>query len=117
MPYAIKENGFFRSVTSDMELDADEVLFDDFPDWLIRIMDSQRVESKNLLRENEWRLEELSDTSRQLEAIEEDEADETPADLLPGTRKQWLKYRGLVSNWKEGAESFPDIANRPVRPS
>ncbi|MGF0237596.1 hypothetical protein ACQR3P_01735 [Rhodococcus sp. IEGM1300] len=64
-----------------------------------------------------WRVVELAAIARQLEAIEEDEADETPSDLLPGTRKLWLKYRGLVSNWKEGAESFPDIAHRPVRPS
>lgn len=66
--------------------------------------------------ESTWRAAELAVIARQLEAIEEDEADETPADLLPGTRKLWLKYRGLVSNWKEGAESFPDITHRPVRP-
>lgn len=64
-----------------------------------------------------WRAIELAVIERQLQAIEEDDADETPTDLLPGTRKQWLKYRGLVSNWKEGAESFPDITHRPVRPS
>lgn len=55
--------------------------------------------------------------ARQLEAIEEDEADETPPDQMPGTRKQWLKYRGQVSNWKEGTEHFPDLALRPIRPA
>lgn len=73
--------------------------------------------AKDIEAENAWRLSELQLISRQLEAIEEDEADATPPDLLPGTRKQWLKYRGLVSNWKDGVESFPDIAQRPIRPS
>jgi hypothetical protein len=66
--------------------------------------------------ENSWRVAELMVIARQLEAIEEDEADETPPDLLPGTRKQWLKYRGQVSNWKDGAESYPDLTLRPIRP-
>ncbi|QJI40461.1 hypothetical protein HKK52_05855 [Pseudomonas sp. ADAK2] len=73
--------------------------------------------AKDIEAASAWRFTELQLTARQLEAIEEDEADETPADLLPGTRKQWLKYRGQVSNWKEGTESFPDIEHRPVRPS
>lgn len=68
-------------------------------------------------RENEWRASTLLVISRQLEAIEEDEADETPPDLLPGTRKQWLKYRGQVSNWNEGSSDFPDSTKRPVQPS
>lgn len=64
-----------------------------------------------------WRGEQLAIISRQLEAIEEDEADETPPDLLPGTRKQWLKYRGQVSNWNDTNVDFPDITKRPVRPT
>ncbi|MCQ3000446.1 hypothetical protein NLO98_11860 [Pseudomonas syringae] len=67
--------------------------------------------------ENIWRLAELVVIARQLEAIEEDEADEPPPDLMAGTRKQWLKYRGQVSNWKDGTDLFPDIAQRPVRPA
>ena len=67
--------------------------------------------------ENTWRVAELLVIARQLEAIEEDEVDETPPDLLPGTRKQWLKYRGQVSNWKEAAEFFPDLTHRPIRPA
>lgn len=66
--------------------------------------------------ETAWRAEELLIVARQLEAIEEDEADETPPDLLLGTRKQWLKYRGQVSNWNEVAELFPESGGRPVRP-
>lgn len=70
----------------------------------------------NTERENTWLAGELICIGRQLEAIEEDEIGETPPDLLPGTRKQWLKYRGQVSNWKDGAEHFPTMAARPVRP-
>lgn len=68
-------------------------------------------------REIGWRDAELPVIARQLQAIEEDEVDETPPDLLPGTRKQWLRYRGQVSNWKEGIEPFPDLARRPIRPA
>ncbi|MDF0731006.1 hypothetical protein P0Y43_09750 [Pseudomonas entomophila] len=68
-------------------------------------------------REAEWVASEIPIISRQLEALEEDEAGEPPGDLLPGTRAQWLGYRGRVRNWKEGAEGFPDIEQRPVRPA
>jgi hypothetical protein len=67
-----------------------------------------------------WRATELPVIARQLEALEEAEvADpgEEPADLLPGTRKQWLKYRSLASNWVEGAIGYPYQASRPVRPA
>ncbi|MBH8611229.1 hypothetical protein I4N56_009935 [Pseudomonas mohnii] len=68
------------------------------------------------LTENAWRAAELLVVARQIEAIEEAAADVPPSDLLSGTKQQWLKYRGQVSNWKEGAEHFPDQARRPVRP-
>ena len=64
-----------------------------------------------------WRASALAVIARQLEAIEEDEADETPPDLLPGTRKQWLKYRGQVSNWNDTNPDFPDSSKRPVAPT
>ena len=66
--------------------------------------------------ETAWRAAELLIVARQIEAIEEDEADETPPDLLLGTRKQWLKYRGQLSNWNEAAELFPETGGRPARP-
>lgn len=72
--------------------------------------------AEHTVREGAWRVAELLVVARQLEAIEESEADETPPDLLPGTRKQWLKYRGLVSNWNDGAEQFPSLDHRPARP-
>lgn len=63
-----------------------------------------------------WRSAELLIVARQLEAIEEGEAGEPPPDLLLGTRKQWLKYRGQVSNWNETAELFPESVGRPAQP-
>lgn len=68
-------------------------------------------------RESMWRYDRLLVIARQLQAIEEDEADETPPDLLPGTRRQWLKYRGQVSNWNDTNPDFPDSAKRPVAPT
>lgn len=67
--------------------------------------------------ESAWRVTELPVVARQLEAIEEADADVPPADLLPGTRKQWLKYRGQVSNWTDTNAEFPDITKRPTRPA
>lgn len=64
-----------------------------------------------------WRAVVLNVIARQLEAIEEDEADVTPPDLLPGARKQWLKYRGQVSNWNDTNPDFPDSSKRPVAPT
>ena len=76
--------------------------------------------AKLAAKEVVWRVAELLVIGRQLEAIEEaevaDPGDE-PVDLLPGTRKQWLKYRSLASNWIEGAVAYPYQASRPVRPS
>jgi len=80
----------------------------------------ETVLAKLAAQESVLRVAELLVIGRQLEAIEEaevaDPADE-PADLLPGTRKQWLKYRSLASNWIEGAVAYPYQASRPVRPS
>jgi len=76
--------------------------------------------AKLAAQESVWRVAELLVIARQLEALEEaevaDPGDE-PVDLLPGTRKQWLKYRSLASNWVEGALGYPHEVSRPVRPS
>lgn len=69
------------------------------------------------LVENTWRDAELLVIATQLDALEEAEAGEVPEDLLPGTRTQWLSYRGKVRNWVEGKGDYPDITKRPVRPS
>ena len=73
--------------------------------------------SQSRFAEDAWRESELEVIADQLQAIEEAEAGEPPADLLPGTRAQWLAYRGKVRNWKEGAEHFPDFNYRATRPS
>lgn len=72
--------------------------------------------------ENQWREAQLAIIANQLLAIEEAEAAaeegvDPPADLLPGTRNQWLAYRTKVRAWKEGNVNFPDSAKRPVQPA
>ncbi len=99
-----------------MQLEADETLVDELPDWLLSKLEEMGTLAGLVAQEASWRGEELAVTARQLEALEEAEADVPPADLLAGTRKAWLKYRGQLSNWKDGAEFFPDSAHRPVRP-
>lgn len=69
------------------------------------------------LVENEWRDAELAVIAAQLDAIEESESGSPPVDLLPGSRGGWLKYRGLVRNWVEGNEGYPNINQRPQRPA
>lgn len=81
-----------------------------FPGWGPSPSQLQIAESK-------WQAAEVVAISEQLDALEEAEAGESPVDLLPGTRTQWLKYRGQVRNWKEGAEHYPDSDHRPIRPA
>ena len=69
------------------------------------------------MTEDDWRDAELLVIATQLDAIEEAEAGTPPVDLLPGSRGGWLKYRGLVRNWVEGKEEYPDIGRRPLRPA
>lgn len=80
-----------------------------FPGW---------SESSSLRSEldAEWKLQELGEIAKQLERIEEGEAGVDVTGLLPGTRKQWLAYRGLVRNWAEGKGDYPDMTKRPKRP-
>lgn len=69
------------------------------------------------LEESAWRETELVVIRRQLEALEEDEAGVPPLDLLPGTRLQWLAYRGHTNNWVTGAKGYPALESRPQRPT
>ena len=62
--------------------------------------------------ESVWVEAERKYVSEVLEAIE-DGGDDAP----PGTEREWRDYRIQVRAWKEGAEGFPDIENRPVRPA
>ncbi|POA40737.1 hypothetical protein [Pseudomonas sp. GW456-12-1-14-TSB6] len=67
--------------------------------------------------ESAWRTTELQVIARQMEALEEAAAGVPTPDLLPGTKQQWLKFRGQLSNWKDGNEHFPEQNQRPVRPA
>ncbi|MBV4518546.1 hypothetical protein KVG88_00595 [Pseudomonas sp. SWRI74] len=62
--------------------------------------------------EDAWRLKETAFIADQLIGIE----DGDPA-ALPGTEAEWRAYRTKVRNWKEGAQFFPDLTHRPIRPA
>ncbi len=68
------------------------------------------------IAEDAWREAELACIASQLDAIDEAESGAPPADLLPGSRPQWLAYRGAVRNWMDGADHYPDPLYRPARP-
>jgi hypothetical protein len=119
--YAVNQNGGWRAVTSDMELFDDEVFYQDVPQWAYDKQEADRIKAEKTAAENSWRDLEIAAIANQLMAIEEAEAaeeagEEPPADLLPGTRTQWLSYRTKVRAWKEGNVNFPDETKRPVRP-
>ncbi|MFJ3153494.1 hypothetical protein ACIPIX_05015 [Pseudomonas protegens] len=63
-----------------------------------------------------WIAEELEEVARQLDRLEEAEEGIEVADLLLGTRKQWLTYRGQLRTWAKGGSDFPDPERRPQRP-
>lgn len=105
-------------MTSQRPIDSESADYTAQADGSWAISEETRL-AKLAAQEIIWRATELPVIGRQLEAIEEaevaDSGDE-PVDLLPGTRKQWLKYRSLASNWIEGAVGYPHEASRPVRP-
>ncbi|WP_122663496.1 hypothetical protein [Pseudomonas viridiflava] len=74
------------------------------------------LRAKAVIVEDDWREQQIITINRQLEALEEAEADVPPDDLLPGTRTQWLGYRGKVRAWKEGHADFPEMSKRPIQP-
>lgn len=61
--------------------------------------------------ENTWKAGELELIADQLLAIEDDDPNR-----LPGTDREWRDYRIALRAWKEGAEGFPNMENRPVAP-
>ncbi|BAQ79147.1 hypothetical protein [Pseudomonas sp. St29] len=81
-------------------------------DWTKVITQDQ----KQVPVEDAWREGELMMIINQLQALEEADSGAEPRDLLPGTRKQWLAYRGQVRSWCQGNDDFPDIRKRPARP-
>ncbi len=108
--------GYFNYVPSDDAIQVpNPAAVDQVWDFGARIWGSSRMLLAQI--EDVWREEQIVIINRQLEALEEAEADVPPDDLLPGSRTQWLSYRGKVRAWKEGHPEFPDLAKRPTRPS
>ena len=112
MPYAITQEGYFRAVSEGMTLTPDETLCAELPQW---VLDQLEVKESGYI-ETLWRDLEASVVSNQLMALEEAAAGVTVADLLPGTRVQWLSYRAALRAWKEGNPDFPHANLRPSRP-
>ncbi|WP_460137934.1 hypothetical protein [Pseudomonas sp. S2_A10] len=110
MPYAITATGW-RAINPDMELQDGETFAEEIPQWLINASAAADALREASRIEEEWRATEILEINDQLMALEEG------AEALPGTREQWLAYRTRVRNWKEGAEGFPEPANRPWRPA
>ncbi|WP_409303540.1 hypothetical protein [Pseudomonas sp. KCJK8993] len=80
-----------------------------FPGW-------SESPSEEARKDAEWRSEQIAIAAAQLERLEEAEAGIEVADLLPGTRKQWLAYRGQLRAWVKGGPDSPDPGRRPQRP-
>ncbi|MHA6138527.1 hypothetical protein ACX3YC_13965 [Pseudomonas mohnii] len=70
------------------------------------------MRAAGVLTEDAWRVKESAFIADQLIGIE----DGDPA-ALPGTEAEWRAYRTKVRNWKEGAQFFPDLTHRPIRPA
>lgn len=63
-------------------------------------------------REREWQELEMALIADQLLSLEDDDPT-----ALPGTEREWRDYRIKVRAWKDGAEGYPEIENRPQRPT
>lgn len=77
-------------------------------DWSLKI---NLAYAQGAARERDWQESEMLLIAEQLPAIED--GDET---ALPGTEREWRDYRIQVRAWKDGAEGYPYIENRPKRP-
>jgi len=112
MPYAIKDDGSFRAVSEDMELQEGETLYEDVPQWVYDLIEANRINAELTAAEDAWRTKEMESIADQLIAMEDDDPE-----ALPGTERQWRDYRTLVRGWKEGHPDFPSAGSRPHRPA
>ena len=112
MGYAIQESGTYRGVTEDLELFEGETYYEDVPQWAYDKLEADRVRSELVFTEDAWQLAEMTLISGQITSIE----DEDPT-ALPGSVEEWRAYRVKVRAWKEGAQFFPDLMHRPIRPA
>jgi hypothetical protein len=111
MSYAIKPDGSYRAVDATMELEADEILYNEVPQWVYNLMEANRIKAEQAAIEDAWRVREVAFITDQLMGVE----DGDPS-ALPGTEAEWRAYRTAARAWKEGAENFPDQEHRPSRP-
>ena len=114
--WAIREDGTWRFVDSEIPLDADETLYEDIPQWAVDAQVEAATHREQVSVEAEWQQAEIDVIANQLMALEEAEVTGENTGALPGTRVKWLQYRTKVRNWKDGAEYFPDLEHRPSRP-
>lgn len=113
MPYAIKNNGW-RAVGEDFDaadLLEGETLVDQIPQELVETISLADRFQVLAAVETVWRNSEMDFIGYQLTAIEDQDSS-----ALPGTVAQWRDYRIRVRAWVDGAEGYPDIESRPVRP-
>lgn len=68
--------------------------------------------SLNVLRENQWRAEQMLRIANQLLMIEDGDPD-----AEPGSARQWRDYRIALRGWAAESPDFPDNGKRPVAPS
>ena len=114
--WAIREDGTWRFVDSEIPLDADETLYEDIQQWAVDLQADAAMHREQVSVEAAWQQTEIDVIANQLMALEEAEATGENTGALPGTRVQWLQYRTKVRNWKDGSENFPSSDHRPVRP-
>ena len=65
----------------------------------------------DVAREVSWKNSEMLLISDQLLKLED--ADPT---AMPGTESQWRAYRVVLRTWVDGAQGYPNVSSRPVRP-
>lgn len=63
-------------------------------------------------RESVWAVDEMKAIADQLLMLEDGDPK-----ALSGTEREWRDYRIALRDWKEGAAGFPEIEQRPARPS
>lgn len=114
--WAVREDGTWRYVDSEIPIDAEETLYDEIPQWAIDLQAAIVDQREREGAEAAWQQAEIDLIANQLMAIEEAEATGEDTGALPGTRVQWLQYRTKVRAWKGGAENFPNHEYRPLRP-
>lgn len=110
--YAIKPTGSLRAVDETMELEGDETLFSEIPDWAYEVAESARKKIDQIYVEDLWRTDELAFIADQLLALEDGDTS-----ALPVSEEQWRAHRTATRAWKFGAANFPDPELRPARPS